>query len=489
MDEGFERITGLTEDEAISLNDEMPPFGDVPMPDAPPDGPDGDDGDDEPVSLDDFYCDMKSGQFIYTPARELWPARSVNARLPAVTMRDANGEPILDDRGKPKKVPASNWLATNRPVEQMTWGPGEPLVIRDKLIAEGGWIDRNGASVFNLYREPKIGLGDASKASPYLEHLKRVYPTDWGHIAKWLAHRRQRPADKLNHALVLGGSPGIGKDTILEPAKEAVGPWNVHEVSPKQMMGRFNGFARSVILRVSEARNLGDTDRFTFYEVMKTYIAAPPNTVRVDEKNLREYHLPNCCGVVITTNYKTNGIHLPADDRRHYVAWSDLTKEDFDPDYFPKLYGWFYSGGFEHVAAYLDQLDISDFDPKAPPPKTEAFWAIVQSNRSSEDADLEDMLDDLGRPEALPLSLLTAAAKGEFAEWVKDARNRRAIPHKLETCGYSIIHNSAAKDGYWRISGRRQPIYGRKDLDERTRLAAVRSIIAQNSEPDWSTQM
>jgi hypothetical protein len=30
----------------------------------------------------------------------------------------------------------------------------------------------------------------------------------------------------------------------------------------------------------------------------------------------------NCLGFIITTNYKTDGIYLPADDRRHYVAWS-----------------------------------------------------------------------------------------------------------------------------------------------------------------------
>ena len=31
---------------------------------------------------------------------------------------------------------------------------------------------------------------------------------------------------KVNHALVLGGEPGIGKDTLIEPVKGAVGPWN-----------------------------------------------------------------------------------------------------------------------------------------------------------------------------------------------------------------------------------------------------------------------
>ena len=152
--------------------------------------------------------------------------------------------------------------------------------------------------------------------------MHKVYPDDADHIINWLAHRVQRPQEKINHAVVLGGAQGIGKDTLLEPVKHAVGPWNFVEVSPQQMLGRFNGFLKSVILRISEARDLGDIDRFAFYDHMKAYTAAPPDVLRVDEKNLREYSILNCCGVVITTNHKQDGIFLPADDRRHYVAWS-----------------------------------------------------------------------------------------------------------------------------------------------------------------------
>jgi hypothetical protein len=61
---------------------------------------------------------------------------------------------------------------------------------------------------------------------------------------------------------------------------------------------------------VGEARDLGDVDRFQFYDHMKTYTAAPPDVLRVDEKHLREHY-----------------------DRRHFVAWCDLTKEDFTPGY------------------------------------------------------------------------------------------------------------------------------------------------------------
>jgi hypothetical protein len=37
---------------------------------------------------------------------------------------------------------------------------------------------------------------------------------------------------------------------------------------------------------------------------MKVLTAAPPDTLRVDEKNLREHAVFNCTGVIITTNSK-----------------------------------------------------------------------------------------------------------------------------------------------------------------------------------------
>jgi hypothetical protein len=128
--------------------------------------------------------------------------------------------------------------------------------------------------------------------------------------------------------LVLGGAPGIGKDTILQAVAVAIGPWNLQDIGPPAFVGRFNGFAKAVMLRISEARDTA-YDRYQFYEHMKVYAAAPPDTLRIDEKNRREYYIPNLCLPVITTNHKTSGLYLPADDRRHHVEWSERTKDDF----------------------------------------------------------------------------------------------------------------------------------------------------------------
>ncbi|WP_051697510.1 bifunctional DNA primase/polymerase [Erythrobacter litoralis] len=431
------------------------------------------------VSLDSFRAFMPMHSYIFAPTGEMWPATSVNSRIQPIPLANRNGEPILDKDGKPRTQKANAWLDENRPVEQMTWAPGLPQVIENRLVSDGGWIERGGCNVFNLYRPPLPIAGDETKAQPWLEHVARVYPGDAGHIIRWLAHRVQRPQEKINHALVLGGSQGIGKDTILEGVKAAIGPWNFAEVSPQPMLGRFNGFVKSVILRVSEARDLGDVDRFAFYDHMKTYTAAPPDVLRVDEKHLREYSVFNVCGVIVTTNHKTDGIYLPADDRRHYVAWSPASREEFSEDYWSELWGWYQSGGLGHVAAYLRDLDLSDFNAKAPPAKTAAFWDIVSANATPEDAELADALDHLGSPDAVTIAAIADAAEPAFREYLIDRRNSRKIPHRLEECGYVAVRNPHAKDGLWKVSGKRCAIYARHDLAVRDQHLAAKALAGE----------
>lgn len=453
------------------------------QPDVPPHDPDTGEIFEQPggVGLNHFRAYMPTHSYIFAPTGELWPSSSVNSRLRPVPLVNRAGEAVTDKGGKPVLQKANAWLDEHRAVEQMTWAPGLPQVIEDRLVSDGGWRSEPGFNVFNLYRPPLPIEGDAARAQPWLEHLRKVYPDDAGHLIRWFAHRVQRPEEKINHAIVLGGPQGIGKDTILEGVKAAIGPWNFSEVSPQHMLGRFNGFVKSVILRVSEARDLGEVDRFAFYDHMKIYTAAPPDVLRVDEKHLREYAVFNVCGVIITTNHKTNGIYLPTDDRRHYVAWSPIGREAFADEYWSSLYRWYHeAGGIGHVAAYLRDLDLSDFNAKAPPPKTPAFWDIVSANLTPEDAELADALDQLGRPDATTIARIANATKDQdFRLFLIDRRNSRKIPHRLEQCGYVAVRNSAATDGLFKVGGKRCAIYARHDLSPRDQQAAANRLIGR----------
>lgn len=434
---------------------------------------------DEGVRLEDFHAFMPAHNYIFAPSREMWPSTSVNARIPPQRALDRDGNLETNEDGEPVFIPANRWLDQNQPVEQMTWAPGEPLVIRDRLISEGGWIQRPGCNVFNQYRPPAAINGDPAKAGVWESHVKAIYADEADHIMDWLAHRIQRPEEKINHALVFGGAPGIGKDTILHPVKEGVGHWNFAEVSPKHMLGRFNSYVKSVILRVSEARDLGDVDRFAFYDHMKTYTAAPPDVLRVDEKNLREYSAFNVCGVIITTNYKTDGIYLPEDDRRHFVAWSERAMEDFDEAYWKSLWDWYADGGVGHVVAFLKSRDLSRFQAKAPPRKTPAFWDIVAANRAPEEDELSDALGKLGSPDAVTLGMIADAAESSFADWLRDRKNARRVPHKVEKCGYRSVRNPNSKEGRWKVNKKDCVIYARADLSTRDQIEAAEKLAGE----------
>jgi Family of unknown function (DUF5906) len=419
----------------------------------------------------DFRAYAPARVCIYMPCKEPWPNASVDTRLPAKPLVDESGSPALNARGKMVMIPASKWLEQNQSVEQMTWAPGEPELIESRLVVDGGWIEKPNVTCLNLYRPPRITLGDAGQAGLWVDHVRRIYPNDADHIIAWLAQRVQKPEIKINHALVLSGMQGIGKDTILQPVKYAVGPWNFHEISPKQMLGRFNGFAKSVILRINEARDLGEVDRFAFYDHTKVYAAAPPDVLRVDEKNLREYSVFNCLGLLITTNHETDGLYLPEDDRRHYLAWSDWTKDQFPTDYWNNIYGWYAKDGSQHVAAFLHSLDISRFDPKAPPPKTEAFWANVEANYAPESDELCAAIEELGEPDVITIEQLLG--KNAELAWMTEQKHKRVVPHRLKDSGYSVFRKPKTKSGLWQFGNRRLRLYVKVSLRGAARLKAA----------------
>jgi hypothetical protein len=380
-----------------------------------------------------------------------------------------------------KKLTANVWLNRNDAVEQRVWAPGEPQIIENRLVAEGGFFPKDGARVFNLYKPPQIIPATIREVRFWRDHLHALWPDEAGHIQCWQAHRTQRPGEKVNHALFLGGEQGVGKDAIIEPLKRAVGAWNFHEISPQTVLGNFNEFVQSVVLRVSEGKDLGDIDRFAFYEATKTLIAAPPDTLRCNPKFVKPYHVLNVVGVIITTNHKVGGLFLPPDDRRHFVAWTPVERSAFDEAYWTRYWAWLNAGGAEAVADYLRALDLCRFNPKAPPPQTQAFWEMANAMRSEKETEMDDIIETLGRPDALIIGNIISRASSlnryGFVEWLKDGKNARQIALFLEDCGYRRLSNPHdKKQGRWMIGSQRTAVYVRKSMTDRKGFAAVETL-------------
>jgi hypothetical protein len=423
------------------------------------------------ATYDDFWALLPVNGFIYMPTNDVWDS-SVVAKLLGPTAPEA--------------------LIKTKGCSQVTWAPGEPRIIEDRVILKGMWRDKRGALTYNNYVPPPEPKGDEFQVGPWTDLGRKLYGEQWDHIEKWFAYRVQHPEVKINHALVLGSkNQGIGKDTLIEAVRYAVGLHNCSDQGARQVMTKVrNGhdsFLESVLLVVSEVHDLGEA-RFSFYDLTKPWLAAPPATMTVADKWIKQHPIMNLVGVIFTTNHLTDGLFLPAEDRRHYVAWNeDISPRDFPEGFWREFYQWYETGGLDHVTAHLHALDVSNFDPKGEPPKTEAFWTIVQANTSAEDAEMADALDRLGwpfceRPPALTLDQLLDEATGDLHKFLSDqAKSAKAITHRLAKFGYTTVRNMDAADGYWQIGGKggkRRVIYA-LGSDRTTRDAAARALAGE----------
>ena len=53
----------------------------------------------------------------------------------------------------------------------------------------------------------------------------------------------------------------------------------------------------------------------------------------------------------------------------------------------------------------------------------------------------------------------------------------RQIPHRLESVGYAAVRNEADKhNGQWKVDGKRQTVYAKRELAIRDRIAAASAL-------------
>jgi hypothetical protein len=428
-------------------------------------------------ALDDYWAHIPSGKMIFERTGELHNAASVDKHIGRI--KDA-----MKTEGQ--GVQASTWLSQKRFVNSIGWAPGEPKIIDDKVLTKDGWIPVAGKRTFNSYLPPTI-KHIAGDVSLWLKHIKAIYPEEWQHIVKWSAFRVQHPDEKINHALDLIGPMGIGKDTIILPVIKAIGEWNFKEITaPEFYTSEWNDYLQSVILRINEIHDLGGESRYGFYERTKDIITNPPGTHRINTKHVPQYVALNVCGVIMTSNH-LDALYIPPDDRRHYVCVSTRTKEEFSKEYWDAIYGWFRNGGFEAIAHYLATFDLSGFDAKSPPPKTAGWYAAMGAGVAPETGDLLDVIEGMGTPPAVTLSMIKARApiESELRAAFNDAKGRKRLPKRMDDAGYVAVPNpDAQKDGRWRTNTEgRAVIYGSKTLGDNERLAAARKLAAMKAPP------
>lgn len=337
----------------------------------------------------------------------------------------------------------------DRTVEGSTWWPGMPQLIKDWFVDKDGFYPAKGRRIYNQYKAPPTVVANGD-AKPWIDHVRALWPDESEFFFDYCAHMIQRPHEKCNTAIVMSGAQGIGKDAALKPVKSAVGSWNIKNIDPDELFSPYKPWLQTLMLIIDEVRPSKDEfHASSMYNILKPLIAAPPDTLPLNDKYQKLRHIINVMRVFITTN-DWMAMYVPAEDRRMFVMHSIQPQKWKDSRYFIDLFGWFESGGDAEVAAWLMKRDISSFNPKAQSEKTLGWNAVANTWGEPEDA-VGQALDILGKPDIVFGSELLWVQFDGADDVAGALKSPRKIGHRMHRSGYISVRNP--KGDKWIFKG------------------------------------
>ena len=290
--------------------------------------------------------------------------------------------------GKRPKIEAGTCFDENRQakgariLKGVTYAAGESILCaRDGIVFGNRWRDAR-------------PVATPGNIKPWLDHVERMIPDDKerAHVLDVMAFKLQHPERKINHAVLHGGNPGSGKDTMWAPFFWSIGGKalrNVSLVRNEEVTSQWGYALETEVLVINELRQSEAKDRRALENTLKPLIAAPPEFLMVQRKGLAPYDLVNRLQVIAFSNERV-AINLPSDDRRWFVIWSDAPRmRDEDG---AAMWAWLESGGKSAVAAWLHARDVSAFAPGATPMLTEAKAIMVEAGMSGAESFLVDLM-------------------------------------------------------------------------------------------------
>ncbi|MBO9518478.1 MAG: bifunctional DNA primase/polymerase [Porphyrobacter sp.] len=273
------------------------------------------------------------------------------------------------------KCPLHRFLLDNEfviKVQDLTYLPGNSDL----------FVERDGMIWHNTYRDSGIAPVEGDW-SPFEDFLNYLVPEEEerAHLLRMIAWTVRNPGQKLRHALLFrSDEQGIGKSMLSEIWGALLGRRNVKKTSTEEINSDYQGFLQETLLIVVEELNRGVGPMV--YNRMKDWITG--DVVRVNEKFLVRREWPNTATFVMFTNLKTPMI---IEDRDRRIMYIDSSAKRLKPEYYRNFASW-WRGNLGVIRAFIDTVDLADFNPHAPPPMTASKQALIADGR-------EDLVKDL----------------------------------------------------------------------------------------------
>jgi hypothetical protein len=246
---------------------------------------------------------------------------------------------------------------------------------------------------FNTWRgwgvEPK--KGDVTLWHRYMDfYFEKTPAANRKWFTQWLSYPLQHPGAKLMTAVVAYGVEGSGK-SLLGYTMERIYGKKFIKITESELLATFNDWAEDKQFVMGEEITGGNKRGVA--DLLKDFITGL--TKRINPKYIKAYDTRDTINYYFCSNHP-DAFFLNDGSRRYFVHELQCGKlVDRDKEFVVAYDKWFRSEeGAAALFHYLLQVDLKDFDPKAPALETEARKEMIDTGRSELESWVARLRDD-----------------------------------------------------------------------------------------------
>lgn len=315
--------------------------------------------------------------------------------------------------------------------------------VKDITYAPGDWAmiptDDATLPVFNLWRPTGLTTRPVSAADiqPWFDHLLFVLgsPVERDRFLRWCAFVIRYPQRKPNWHYLVMSVQGLGKDTMTMPIKLAVGDGNWCEELIYSLASNFTYVVENKLLIVGETAQpkAGFISAHDVQTKLKPLLAAPPDRLPINKKNIHPYWIPNRLAVILFSN-EENPLALERGQRRVHVV-NRRAQKTKDQAYYVQLNEWLQQGGAELAASYLLNMTLTKAEQDefigGVAPASDDKAELEDLNVHPQLQALESLIEDAraGIKDGTPFNLIANAE--ELAQMIRDKGVHSPSPNRV----------------------------------------------------------
>jgi hypothetical protein len=231
----------------------------------------------------------------------------------------------------------------------------------------------------------------------FRRHLNLLYsdPDDGAiareHLLDCLAFVVQQPGEKIRHVYLLASQEQqVGKGQLLELIKRLLGPDNHQTIEGEDFGEKFNAHTADYQLLVVEELPL--SNKLGIYNKIKTLLTERDKLV--EKKGVQKFRARTPDLLLATSNH-SRPLTLEKADKRVFFYESPMRRQS------GAYYGTLAEAIKSEAPAILHDLlhrDLSNFDPKAPPPMTTAKRRLLYDSMPEAEKSLHELVGDGNAP-------------------------------------------------------------------------------------------